>query len=1283
MDRPVVLFKKKFSDTSPDLVRKLRQRIKEDVQYTSFRHFHKFTVCLPALYLFMPDFKQQYIISVCDLDMKNDLKTAKVINWCDGVKNLYPLSTTADGNCLLHAVSQGLWGIEDSDQFLRTLLYLTLSEGDASLTNGMSSKIQRRWKYAQDELKKQRPTEFNYDVTSLDISLDWNNIVQAASDVLQPGTNRAGTSYPTLEGVHIFTLANLLKRPIIVLADRTARSVYGNSMQENNLYGIYLPLEVKHSDICKTPIILGYSLNHFAPLVTQANSPEGEGSSQSILPLVMGDYTPLPLRFLLRGEEYNAVDLMKKYMYVKNIPRVSSESVSSIPGVVLQHLSIHDELDIVNVHRRECEQIFLNWGIPNSQTAVGGKAVVAASEKVPTSFTRTINPSAPQARPDPVQRAKLPISIQTGRNIQPCVTPGCTMFGSPETANMCSACFRKYTLDFNKEEAQRKGWNLPSEPSAPPMSFHGQESYTDLSVMGVNCCNPKCGNRCSEHTFPYCHACKPQAHGSDLVQPGAGASTPPNTPLIEAKCRNPKCDNLCSSRECVCHECKDFFIQQGAYKATVPVLPPATISTNTLPNTSPSGLAVAPEDQINSGMRPIGGTDISFMQDQQCQNSLQCMNRCTKSTFPYCPACSAMKREARNTISNPSNLASHVQGPPVTNHPLTPATQTVEPAVQTQGAGAEGIDENSLFGEGTTTAPIKELGKLDITPSALSVEDFEESNSLSSNFVFSHGPSSQTHVIKNFKTNNSSSEGTPSPMESGKRLSYPEAKFHQQTTIQSSGSSYAIIREETSSQESQADPSKSQGQRQSPESPELLKQLCSKPGCCGVRIANNFGYCLDCWTSCIRTTETPVLLTSESTEESRAPQLNTSEIRSMNPVVTTSKDKRDCASPLCNKKIYPPNKLCDECIEVLRQGQSRSLEEQTSPRHERKSKSYSPSRPKCKKKNCDFHGSSKTDGYCSQCYKEVKRIPIESNFKQTPTLSNLTPYNKTMAPPRTRSDPGVLHGGASYTPQVVQSGAGYTPQVVQSGAGYTPQVVQSGAGYTPQVVESGARYTPQVVESGAGYTPQMTQAGAGYTPQMTQAGAGYTPQMTQGGARHTKGDRVPLKVQNKSQFCLEPGCDRFGDPNMYYRCTEHYQMALSDFQPQPPPSNKYSAREVMNYNLAEKQPPYNMPGQPSPVHPSPLSGPPNANYMNNLSRPPTYNNPSQPACPQNTAFHSAMSTVENNLKNRVLCKTAGCTNIGSGMRRGYCSECYPHTLQRRGPDTELPADDPCMNYGCC
>lgn len=44
----------------------------------------------------------------------------------------------ADGNCLANAISQALWGMEDTDAFLRRLLYVTM-------TTDPKGRFKRRW----------------------------------------------------------------------------------------------------------------------------------------------------------------------------------------------------------------------------------------------------------------------------------------------------------------------------------------------------------------------------------------------------------------------------------------------------------------------------------------------------------------------------------------------------------------------------------------------------------------------------------------------------------------------------------------------------------------------------------------------------------------------------------------------------------------------------------------------------------------------------------------------------------------------------------------------------------------------------------------------------------------------------------------------------------------------------------------------------------------------------------------------------------------------------------
>lgn len=72
------------------------------------------------------------------------------------LKNIcYDIS--GDGNCLLHAVSLFLWGVEDRDLLLRRLLYLSLANDD--------KKFFRRWLTQYRNTMMDQP-EFELDLNS-------------------------------------------------------------------------------------------------------------------------------------------------------------------------------------------------------------------------------------------------------------------------------------------------------------------------------------------------------------------------------------------------------------------------------------------------------------------------------------------------------------------------------------------------------------------------------------------------------------------------------------------------------------------------------------------------------------------------------------------------------------------------------------------------------------------------------------------------------------------------------------------------------------------------------------------------------------------------------------------------------------------------------------------------------------------------------------------------------------------------------------------------------------
>lgn len=69
-----------------------------------------------------------------------------------------------------------------------------------------------------------------------------------------------------LEDIHIFGLANLIKRPIIIISQKTVSDI-----QQCDLRGIYLPLLRKAEECIKDPIIVAYHNYHFMPLLFPMN----------------------------------------------------------------------------------------------------------------------------------------------------------------------------------------------------------------------------------------------------------------------------------------------------------------------------------------------------------------------------------------------------------------------------------------------------------------------------------------------------------------------------------------------------------------------------------------------------------------------------------------------------------------------------------------------------------------------------------------------------------------------------------------------------------------------------------------------------------------------------------------------------------------------------------------------------------------------------------------------------------------------------------------------------
>ncbi|NWH73195.1 OTU7B protein, partial [Piaya cayana] len=148
---------------------------------------------------------------------------------------------------------------------------------------------------------------------------EWNELIKLASSEprVHYGTNGGGCGgvesseepvYESLEEFHVFVLAHVLKRPIVVVADTMLRDSGGEAFAPIPFGGIYLPLEVPASKCHRSPLVLAYDQAHFSALVSMEQKEPTK--DQAVIPLTDSEHKLLPVHF--------AVDPGKEWQWGKD-----------------------------------------------------------------------------------------------------------------------------------------------------------------------------------------------------------------------------------------------------------------------------------------------------------------------------------------------------------------------------------------------------------------------------------------------------------------------------------------------------------------------------------------------------------------------------------------------------------------------------------------------------------------------------------------------------------------------------------------------------------------------------------------------------------------------------------------------------------------------------------------------------------------------------------------------------------------------------------------------------
>ncbi|XP_031462192.1 OTU domain-containing protein 7B [Phasianus colchicus] len=258
------------------------------------------TFQLPDLTVYTEEFRSFIERDLIEQSMLVALEQAGRLNWWANVdpscQRLLPLATTGDGNCLLHAASLGMWGFHDRDLVLRKSLYTLMDKGVER------EALKRRWRWQQTQQNKESGLVY----TEEEWQKEWNELIKLASSEprVHYSTNGGGCGgvesseepvYESLEEFHVFVLAHVLKRPIVVVADTMLRDSGGEAFAPIPFGGIYLPLEVPANKCHRSPLVLAYDQAHFSALVSMEQKEPTK--DQAVIPLTDSEHKLLPMHF--------------------------------------------------------------------------------------------------------------------------------------------------------------------------------------------------------------------------------------------------------------------------------------------------------------------------------------------------------------------------------------------------------------------------------------------------------------------------------------------------------------------------------------------------------------------------------------------------------------------------------------------------------------------------------------------------------------------------------------------------------------------------------------------------------------------------------------------------------------------------------------------------------------------------------------------------------------------------------------------------------------------------
>ncbi|VDN59809.1 unnamed protein product [Dracunculus medinensis] len=430
--------------------------------------------------------------------------------WNGSSQRLWPLSTTGDGNCLLHAASLGMWGIHDRQLILRSILHQMLTSGSRRHT------LWRRWRWVESKINLQSGLVLNED----EWQHEWNNVLNMAATTPRSKANsenevmekceRNEQIYESLEAIHVFALAHILKRPIIVVSDTVLRNAAGEELAPIPFGGIYLPLECPASKCHRSPLVLCYDSAHFSAVVPMRNA--FSSSVQPVIPITDKNRNLLPIHFSvdpgpdftwwkdaddlkiaskIELSEADQLSLMCEYMDITKIlirkssvrrsalsespshrrltaPLNNGNEMKNYSSNILNEISqqlrkrfkfrsrkfdsLDDGLKTVTINDLHCNNLVLAARLYSHEHQYMEYMVENYLASARERFEQAKNTPSSVNR----QRSRISSSFSTSSLSITCINNGCQQPASPTTNFLCNSCF-----DYQRHIMTSFGCNRP------------------------------------------------------------------------------------------------------------------------------------------------------------------------------------------------------------------------------------------------------------------------------------------------------------------------------------------------------------------------------------------------------------------------------------------------------------------------------------------------------------------------------------------------------------------------------------------------------------------------------------------------------------------------------------------------------------------------------------------------------------------------------------------------------------------------------------------------------